>query len=159
MNPLRHQGTAAAHAATAATPGQRSERDSGPTRGRRENAGRTQRSPTPLQTPIKAMIRRERATGEKGSSRVRARDRGGAVTEPRDAARRGRRRDCRLAEKYERVRQREGHGFSKPSTDRANKEEVQYQEARPSRHYFSDRPKLIKKHIDEASELSDRANR
>ena len=39
-----------------------------------------------------------------------------------------------------------------------NKEGVQYQEARPSRHYFSDRPKPVKKRIDEASELSDRAN-
>ena len=89
MNPLRAPGTATAHAATTATPGERSEGDSGPTRGRREPAERVQKGPTPLQTPVRAMIRRERVKRAKGSSRVQARDRGGAVTEPRDAVKRG----------------------------------------------------------------------
>ena len=88
MNPLHRPSTATAHAATAATPGKRSTGDSGPTRGRRGRpAGRERKSPTPLQTPMKVMIRRGQA--KYGSSRVRARDRGEAVTEPRDAAKRG----------------------------------------------------------------------
>ena len=89
MNPLRRPGTATAHAATAAIPRKRSEADTGPTKGRQENAGRETKGPDSPTNTSNGDDQEGAGKGVKGSSRVQARDRGGAVTEPRDATRRG----------------------------------------------------------------------
>ena len=53
MNPLRPPSTATAHAATAAIPGKRSTGDSGPTRGRRNEAPEGSKVPDPPTNPSK----------------------------------------------------------------------------------------------------------
>ena len=89
MNPLRRPGTATAHAATAATPRKRSEGDRGPTSGRRGKRREETNEPDSPTNTNKGDDQKGGGERVKGSSRMRARDRGVAVTGPRDAAKRG----------------------------------------------------------------------